>query len=448
MASAKRRAFFATIWTFIGYGGSQGLRLISNLILTRLLVPELFGLMSLITTFIVGIHLFSDIGIGASMIQNRRGEDPKFYNTAWTLQVVRGVILWLLGIPVALICAKIYNDPRLLLLIIVSLDSLFSGFESMAEHLLYRRVLQGRIQVLGFTTQITSLIVTIVWAYFSPTIWALIAGNLISSVSTMILSYYILIPGISHRFTWDKEAVREIAKFGRWIFISTAVTYIAFQSDRVILPKLDSFTSLGIYTIALTFALLPQQILSQLSSKVLFPLFSEFAELPRQELRAKILRKRRFVLLVMGVLVASLMSFGDFIILFLYDDRYRAGAWMLPILAIGIWPNVLFDSIGSTLMALGKPQYQAFANASKAAFVCIAYPLGFFWWGLPGFILAVALNDLPIYAAFGFGLWRERLSSFQQDLWATLVLIGLSSALIAGRFALGWGLPIQGLFNN
>ncbi|MFP4009420.1 MAG: oligosaccharide flippase family protein, partial [Spirulinaceae cyanobacterium] len=181
MASAKRRAIVASIWTLIGFGGSQSLRLVSNLILTRLLAPDLFGLMSLITTFVVGLHLFSDVGIGASLIQNRRGNDPKFYNTAWTLQVVRGISLWLLSFPVAYICVQIYDEPRLWLLIVVALgSSVFAGFESVAEHLLNRQVKQGRQQMLFFTTQISSIVVTAIWAYFQQSIWALVAGNLVS----------------------------------------------------------------------------------------------------------------------------------------------------------------------------------------------------------------------------------------------------------------------------
>ncbi len=90
MSSLQKKAIGASVWVIIGYGSSQCLRLISNLILTRLLVPELFGLMALVNTFIIGLNLFSDVGIRPSIIRSERGEDPLFLNTAWTLQVIRG----------------------------------------------------------------------------------------------------------------------------------------------------------------------------------------------------------------------------------------------------------------------------------------------------------------------------------------------------------------------
>ena len=70
MSSLKKLAIRGTIWTIVGYGASQILRFGSNLILTRLLFPKLFGLMALLNTFIIGLHLFSDIGIGTIIIQN------------------------------------------------------------------------------------------------------------------------------------------------------------------------------------------------------------------------------------------------------------------------------------------------------------------------------------------------------------------------------------------
>ena len=104
-ASLRKLALRGVIWTTAGFGCGQVLRLAGNLILTRLLVPELFGLMTLAQTAITGLSMFSDIGTSANVVRHPRGEDPKFLNTAWTLQVIRGFWLWLgmalLAVPLA-----------------------------------------------------------------------------------------------------------------------------------------------------------------------------------------------------------------------------------------------------------------------------------------------------------------------------------------------------------
>src|SRR4051812_46444971 len=83
-------AIRASFWTVVDYGSAMTLRVVNSVVLTRLLMPEAFGLMALVATLIAGVGLMSDVGLGVSVIQNRRGDDPVMLNTVWTLQVLRG----------------------------------------------------------------------------------------------------------------------------------------------------------------------------------------------------------------------------------------------------------------------------------------------------------------------------------------------------------------------
>lgn len=111
--SLKSRAIRGSLWTLGGYGTSQLLRFASNLILTRLLFPEAFGLMSLVHIFLQGLEMFSDIGIAPNIIHSDRGDDPSFLNTAWTVQAIRGGGLWLLACAIAWPAARFYSEPML-----------------------------------------------------------------------------------------------------------------------------------------------------------------------------------------------------------------------------------------------------------------------------------------------------------------------------------------------
>jgi O-antigen/teichoic acid export membrane protein len=114
MLSIKQLALRGTLWTIASYGISQVMRFGSNLVLTHLLFPELFGLMTLAYVFITGLHLFSDLGLHTSIIQNKRGDEPDFLNTAWTMQIIRGVGLWLCCLIIAAPAAHFYGEPKLL----------------------------------------------------------------------------------------------------------------------------------------------------------------------------------------------------------------------------------------------------------------------------------------------------------------------------------------------
>ena len=81
MARATRSAGL----NLMGFGTGQVLRLASNLILTRLLFPEAFGVMAMVSVFLMGLAMFSDVGVGPAIMQSKRGDDRDFLNTAWTI---------------------------------------------------------------------------------------------------------------------------------------------------------------------------------------------------------------------------------------------------------------------------------------------------------------------------------------------------------------------------
>jgi O-antigen/teichoic acid export membrane protein len=451
MSSIKKLAIRGTIWTIASYGSSQILRFGSNLILTRLLAPDVFGLMALVYVFITGLHLFSDIGIGTSIVQNKRGDDPDFLNTAWTMQVVRGFGLWLCCLaitwPVATLYGKTdFEKTELLWLIpIVGLNTVIDGFRSTSLFTLSRQIAVSKLAIFELGGQIVSLTVMIVLAWFYHNVWALVIGSAVSAVIQLVWSH-LLIPGLRNRFTWEQAAAKSIFSFGKWIFVSTALTFLSEQADRLILGKLISFADLGVYGIAFALSDIPRQILMALSSKVLFPTFSKFADLPREDFRSKILQNRKPFLIAATLGLTALACFGDMLIPVLYPPKYANAAWMLPLLAVGFWPRILTQTIDQALFAIGKSRYPAYGSFFKFLYMVIGLPLGFHYLKLPGAIIVIALNDLPFYGAIVYGLWREGLSSVRQDLKATALFIVLLTVMLIGRNMLGYGFPLDTMF--
>src|ERR1700677_1655843 len=100
-SALESRALKGTYFIVAFYGMALGMRFVGSIILTRLFAPELFGLMALLTTVIVGLTLFSHIGLEDSVIQNPRGDEEAFVNTAWTIQALRGIAIWLVTLLLA-----------------------------------------------------------------------------------------------------------------------------------------------------------------------------------------------------------------------------------------------------------------------------------------------------------------------------------------------------------
>lgn len=445
MTSLRKRAYRGAIWTIAGYGMSQVMRFGSNLILTRLLVPEYYGLMTVVNTLRMGIELFSDIGIPQSIVNNEAGDEPSFRNTAWTIQVIRGFFIWFVFLLITVPAANIYDDRRLLWLIpIMGFSSVIDGFSSTTIYTFQRRLDLGKLTQFDFIILVLTIATMITWAWFSPSVWALGMGVIAGATYRTIGSHW-LIPGYKNRFAWNQDAVREIVSFGKLMFVATALMFMGEQADRLILGKLFTFEMLGVYSIAYTLAGIPRETIKKLSHRVIFPAISNQADIPRSSLRAKILRQRRLVLFGFAVSIAALVTIGDLVIATLYDQRYSSATWMMPILCCGIWFSLLFYTISPALLAIKKPLYSAQSNLARFIVIGIGLPLAFYRFGTIGAIIAIAIGDLPLYVVNLWGLRKEKLSCIAQDIQGTVFFVGILSLFLFIRYSLGFGLPIQAI---
>jgi O-antigen/teichoic acid export membrane protein len=448
MSSVKRLAIKGIFWTIADDGITQIIRFGSHLTLTRLLVPELFDLVSLAYALIAVLNLFSDIGLKLSIIQNQRGENPEFLNTAWTMQVIRSFFIWLCVILVTLPVANFYKEPGLLWLMpVLGIKTIIGGFNSTATSSLERKMAVKKVVIFELGIQIVSTTVMIVWAWFDRSIWAIIAGDLTGALMQLVWSHF-LIPGKSNRFGWNREAAKEIFYYGKWIFLSSALFFVYSEADRLILGQLFDWKLLALYGGVFRLSDMPRYVLMGIGRKVIIPSISILAaDLPSEELRPKILKNRNLILIPLAIGLAIFVSYGDQLSLIIYGDgeSYGKYSWMIPILVLGIWHRTLHNLMGSCLLALGKSQYPAMGNLLTIVNLCIGIPLGYYLKGNLGASIAVAVSDIPTYVVITYDLWREKLSCFWQDIQLTALFVGVLAAIILCRYALGGGLPLDKL---
>jgi O-antigen/teichoic acid export membrane protein len=440
--SLKQLARRGAAWTILGYGASQIIRFSSNLVLTRLLVPEYFGLLGLVTTLRVGLELLSDIGIGQSIIQNQEGDQEDFINTAWSLGIIRGVVLWGLSLLLTAPMAHFYGDDRFLTLVpIIGLTLILTGLHSTNLFTLNRQMDLRSITLFELGLQIVSTIVVLIAVWRYPTVWCLAISSLAYPALRMIGSYLIL-PNSLNRWCLDPAAVKQIFGFGKWLFISTALMFLAEQADRLLLGKLFDFQTVGVYTIAYTLADVPRNVLKYLGDQVIFPTVSKQAELSRSELSRKIQKQRQPLLFGLIGLLTVMVVWGDRIIDLLYDDRYQAAMWMLPMLSIGIWFSALFYVMRPVLLGIGQPKYLAYSNLAKLLTIVIGLPFSLQLGGLPVTVLVIACSDLLPYGVIQYGLYREKLGCLRQDFQVTLMLVGAIAmgGYLRYQLGLGWSL--------
>lgn len=425
--SLKARAIRGSMWTLGGYGANQFLRFASNLVLTRLLFPEAFGLMSLVQIFLQGLEMFSDIGIKPSIIHDKRGDDPAFLNTAWTIQAGRGLGLWLLSCMIAFPASQFYREPMLTqLLPVVGLTALISGFTSTNLPTANRNLRLGLVTRLELTAYVVGLVVMILCAWWYESVWALVVGGLVDSMVRMILSH-VMLPGISNRFHWEAEAFKLLYRFGRWIFISTSLTFLAGQGDRLILGRLLDVRFLGIYTIALTLSRFPRQAIAQIIDRVLFPSYAELIR-DRPERMYVNLRKSRLGLIAISWGISLMfILLGPTIIDTLYDARYADAGWIIQIVSLGSLIGIVGGTYDGVLMAQGKTFLVSLLLIVQIVTQLAAMMVGYRLNGQTGVIWGLASVTWANYPIKAFIF--SRLSLWQPEL--DVPFLGAAGVIIA-----------------
>lgn len=415
-----------SFWAIAGYGGSQVLRLGGNLILWRLLYAEAFGLMAIVNVFMQGLAMFSDVGIGPSIIQNPRGEDPDYQNTAWTIQVGRGVALLIAALALAKPVASFYGEPQLASLIpVVSVGAFIAGFNGTRLFTATRRIALGRLTVMDLLSQAVGLTVMIAWGFAFRNIWALVVGGIASNAVRMAMSHTFL-PGTPNRLRWEPDSARALIHFGRWIFFSTLLAFAVSQSDRLIFGKLIPMSVLGVYSIATVWAQLPASVLDRVFSSVVFPLLSRLHN-QQVNVSSTYLAARRPWLLLCGLGISCLMAGGPLLIRFLYDARAGAAGWIVQVLAAGTWLYALETANSTALLALGKPSWVAIGSAAKLAGMVVCIPLGMAHFGFPGAVAGLAGSELLRYFTSVYGVRRFKIPGFLEDVQLSGMVIGTTA---------------------
>lgn len=425
-----------SVYEVLGYGATQALRLGSNLILTRLLFPEAFGLMAVVGIVLFGVTMLSDVGILQAVIQNRRGDDEDFLNTAWTLQVLRGAILciavWVMAYPASLV----YDEPQLFpLLLAAGLQLVIAGFESTSLFTLRRQVASVRLAIIEIGVQAASVVGVVVTALIWPSVWALLIGATIGGIARLIWSHLIDV-GYRNHFEWDASARHEITHFGRWIFGSSIATFLSSQSDRILLGRLLGMSTLGVYSIALFLSEAVGAAVSRIVAGVFYPIFSRISHDEPERLREEYYHSRLRLDAAALPALGLLAMLGDFLVHFMWDARYAEAGWMLRVLCLRVAFACIMLPCEVCLVATGESRFGFARSLVKMIAVVVGVPVGFYIGGSEGLVWAVALSEFPAAlilwpASARRGLFRASRELVAVCLFLAGILIGSCVRFVA-----------------
>jgi O-antigen/teichoic acid export membrane protein len=405
-ASLKRRMLTSGSWSTLGYASSMVLRFISTLVVTRLLVPEVFGVIAIAMIVQLIVNLISDVGISQTVIHSKRGESPELLHTAWTVQVLRGLIVWGICLTISgmlyfagtsgmLPADSVYATPVLPFVIaIATLASLIHGLESTNMIAAHRALNLKRRVILTFAADLTGLLFTIFFAWYLRSVWAFVIGSIMNTV-VLTTASHLFMPGVRMRFRWEAESIRELKGYGTWVLMSSTVWVIAANADRLLLGGWVDPATLGLYSLAFTLAKMLSDGFEHLFSSVAMPAMSEKARESESAL-ARLYFKVRFPFDTFFLIGAGfLFATGQLIVDILYDERYAGAGSMLQALSC----TLIFARYAiayNAYLAMGRPRYYFYVNLTKLVSILLLLPIAYTLYGVEGAVWAVGLHMAPV----------------------------------------------------
>lgn len=403
--------------------------LVSTVVLARILTPEDFGLVAVATAYMGLLESFSGLPVTAALL-NEGPQASALYPTAFSLQVIRGGLLAMLGLLGALAVPWLLDDPRLpLLFLVTAIQPLLAGFHNprfseMDRALDYRA--ETIRQVVG---RAAAFVVTIVIALAHPTYWALIAGLLTSAAFTSASSYYL----IPWRPRFGLQGWRRIVGFSGWVVGANMVRSVTERVDNLIVAKILDLGSTALYNVGKE---LPSMAVGELVGpldRVLFPSLVRFRGDP-EAMRLNTLRVFRAistVSLTLGGLVALVSQDA---VQLLYGAPWRRAAEVMPVVALALSAEMATNIATTVALVENRGAMLLRVAATRAAIRLPLFLIGASKFGLRGAAAGYAAGAL-ISAIANLGVLRKVLNLSLSDL-ARALFASTCFALVSSGFVI------------
>ena len=447
----------------------RSIGLVSTVILARLLVPADFGVVALAVSVIAVLEIWAEFGFDLALIRDQKAE-RRHYDTAWTLMVLRGLIVAAAISASAGQMALFFDEPRIeSVLYALALMSLIEGCQSIRVVDFRKNLEMHREFRFLMTARVVQFIATIVFAYLWRDFWALVVGILANRGTRLVLSYW-MAPYLP-RLTLS--AFSELFGFSKWVVVNSLLNFVTTRLDTFVIGRISGVSSLGIYSMAYEISNLATTELVWPISRALFPGFSRIADHPEELARTYNLSLSVIVLAALPV-TAGIALTADYFVPIVLGNKWLAAIPIMQVLALYGGLRVIIANTGSLYLAVNKPFLISIMAAANLAILAPAMvwliqlygPIGAAWavvaGSLPMIVLMFVFNQIHVGIRFsetllflvrplcacalmiaGLLALRDLLppsSEFFENLWRLLVLVAVGAALYVAAIAVTWRL--------
>ncbi|MFT7774324.1 lipopolysaccharide biosynthesis protein [Roseateles sp.] len=436
--SLRNQALSGFRWTAGARLTSQLITWSITLIVIRILSPADYGLLAMATVFVSLLNMFSELGLGAAIVQKPELDDTLVRRVFAVVLSVHFLLAALLILAAPLI-GRFYEDARVVPVVqALSLQFVLAAFAVVPNSLLQRQMEFKFRSLLDLGAAVFTGVVTLFLAFRGLGVWALVVGSLLGqlcrTVGLNLVSPYFKRPNFALDGMWP------LLKFGGSLTLAQVLGMLFLQADILICAKIIGTEFLGFYTIAMHLASLPNQRISALVNQVAFPAFSSMQSDPGRVAENMLLGARILGFVTMPILW-GLSGLSSEIISVILGEKWMPALLTLQVIALVMPLRMVANFIQVANQGIGRAEF----ILTNAIWAVVVGPILFFagsWlWGGAGLSLSWLLVSPILFLQIAFrggaGLPMERFAILRSMGHSLLPALGMLLAIHGARLLIG-----------
>lgn len=429
--SEATKAARGVMWSAVERISTIGIQFVLNIIIARILSPSDYGVIGMLTIFLQISQCLIDGGFSSALVQ-RKDRTEKDYGTVFVFNVALSVVLYLVLYVSAPFIARFFElDILQHVLRVVGLILIVSSLSNVQRTIFTINIDFRTQSYVSITGAVVSGTVGIVMAYNGSGVWALVAQTLVNGIVCTALFW--LLSTTRFRITFDRSSFKALGSFGVKLMLSNLLNTVYENLYALFIGKKYSAQDLGYYSRADQFAVFPSRTLTDIISRVSYPILCRHQD-NREELCRVYTSFLKLSCYIIFPLMIGLSVLSRPLIVVLLTEKWLPAALIMSILALeGILSPITKINL-SLLQAVGRSdlflKLEIIKKTIAFCILLITINYGIIWicaGRLFYSIIAMLINMYFTVDIIGKSYWRQ--ISDWLGILGTAVIMGLVVAL-------------------
>lgn len=428
----KQKAASGVAWSSIQKFAGMGISFVAGIILARLLTPEDYGCIGMLSIFMLLAGSFVDGGFASALIQKKRPTQED-YSTIFFFNLGMSLLMYVVLFCCAPAISRFYKMPILSsVLRVQGLVLIINAFSLIQSNQLRKQFKFKKIAVVTLITSVISFLVTIIMAYRGFGVWSLVTMHLLASLLPTIV-YWVTNKWFP-MWVFSKKSFKELFGFGFYVFLTTIITRICNNIQGLLIGRFYNPATMGYYSKAKSTEEMASTSLSHVIDQVAYPLYAEYQN--DYPMLITIIKKLTLsIAYVTFPMMLLLILLAKPIFVLLYSERWLDSVPYFQILCLAGIAICLQGVNYQAIAAIGKSKVMFVWTLVKRAIGLALIVGGLAAFGMKGLLIGMVMQSWLIYIINAYQVHKHigyKLSKQFFDLLPTLLLAVASWAVAYG----------------